>query len=123
MLFNRQRRSLDVNLLHDADEMAVTAQAATTTRTCFEEVFLEVRHLLRWKRLAIVLGVARLAADLTGLAALRTRSRGRFDDIRGRWFGRSRRILLSRRQLLLETHHLGPQRLVLRGQGFKLSPQ
>ena len=31
-----------------------------------------------------------VAADLTGLTVLPTRSRGRFDDIRGRWFGGGR---------------------------------
>lgn len=104
MLLDGQRRPRDVDLLHDAGEGAIAAQATATTGAGVEQMFLEARHLFRWKRLAFVLG-------MTGLAARRPRAGGvtgrrRLDDVRRRRFGGGRGILLGRRQLFLNVADL-----------------
>ena len=122
MLLNGQRRPRAVNLLHDAGKVTIAAQAAATVGAGVEHMFLETSHLLGWKRLAFVFGMAGLATDRPALPALRAGTR-RFDNIRGRWFGRGRGILLSRSQLFLEAQDFCLQSLELNSLSIKLPLQ
>ena len=87
MLLNGQRRPHDVHLLHDAGKVTIAAQAAATIGAGIKHMFLETSHLLGWKRLAFVFGMAGLATNRPALPALRASTR-RLDNIRG---GRFRR--------------------------------
>ncbi len=85
VLFNGQRRFLDVHLLHDAGKVSIAMHGAAAAGTDFESVLLEVSDLFGREGLAFVLGVAGLAADGT-LGPVLKGGLG-LDDVRGRGLG------------------------------------
>ncbi len=82
MLCNSQWRLHDVDLLHDAGQVAIATQTPAAARAGVEYMFSKVRHLLGRKWLTFMLGMAQLAADRTAFAAVHARSGRRFDEIR-----------------------------------------
>jgi hypothetical protein len=102
--------------------MTIAAQAAATIGAGVEHMLLEMSHLLGWKWLAFVFGMAGLATDRPALPVLRASTR-RLDKIRGGRFRRGRGILLSRGQLFLEAQQFCLQRLDLHSLSIKLPLQ
>ena len=117
MLFDGQRWFLDVHLLHDLDESAIASQNPAATRAGIEQVVLEVRDLFLRKQRTLVLGMARLAADLAFAGSVAVR-RWWLDNVGGRRLGGGGRILFGHSQLLLERQHLSPEGLNLRLEGI-----
>ena len=117
VLLDGQSGWQDVHLLHDPRQRPTEPQVAAAARTGIEQVVLEVSDLLLSKQLALVFGMARLAADLAFAGSVAARRR-RLDKVRGRRLGGGGRILFGRSQLLLERKQLSPEGINLRLEGI-----
>ncbi len=119
VLFNGQRRFLDVHLLHDAGKVSIAMHGAAAAGTDFESVLLEVSDLFGREGLAFVLGVAGLAADGT-LGPVLKGGLG-LDDVRGRGLGGrggilagSGKVFAQAREFRRDGVEFGLQRIHLR---------
>ena len=119
MLFDDQRRFLDVHLLHDFGEVRVATEGAAAAGAGVKRVFLEVADLFGRERLTLVLGVAGLAAD-GAWGAIGQRRRLGFDDVGGGGLGRSRGVLARRRELLAQAGRFGARGIESGLQGVQL---